>query len=777
MKRIYHLSYIIFIIFLLSFLFTSKVKAQENKFGIAVAQYYSEKSFQDHGKWREHLDWAKSLVGAGGYVKFLFPWIGEADAPLDTYKSVVNESYARELNPIIRIQNGWVYTNRNSEIGLTGCWKRPPQNSGTTYSQTAGQYSEYAQTIASFVDSLPPPPSGRTMFIELWNEMNYDYIEWCDDQGNSQQEPENYARFYLEVYNRIQALGKPNIKVVNGGLGRGNPTGYLQKMLSTLSVTVGQNPSTLQNLFEYYATHVYPQTSSDETFVNGIGSFNQELEVLKRFGIDTSRVKVLVTEGGYIRGTSGTQLEDERQAKLNVELVKRLKDDSRVIAITPFSLDDHTDRTFYTLSSPLDSTLFVPSTSGTSNGEPTNARPVYNALKNLRTGNNTQTQEIPPECRDCTPTDKPYPIGYAIAEDQAIVNSLNEPLVYTRTFPTSIKYTFKDTTPGTKVIFVKYFYSNGGSKLVQATVRYRIDEVAQVCTPGQVLQVCKVRACNVGQDYTTNPNSQVLADQTGFAGPTTGKQVDPRTFAPGQRVNFTATSTNADGILVQIINNVGVAIELGTIQDSDFGQTVSMSIPENYPQGTAYIRFYARRSGLQQEQPSDQTEVQVVSQSVIPTPTPRAETTVIPTPTPLPQAGGCGASGQRCCNQTDCDADLICSSSNTCTPKPGFESCRDQCLSDVLRLNIGRDQSGACNYQTRSDSHICYSGQVGTRRVCDGQEYLCTDSGREQFYWTQIGVGAEELPVGEGGYDTKFICNEAGTAWTCANTNPIASCN
>jgi hypothetical protein len=86
-----------------------------NKYGIGVYQYYSEKASHPDN-WRSHLDWAANLLGPGGYVKLLFPWVGDADAPLESYQAVLSEVYARRLNPIVRLEGTWARKRLSSAI-------------------------------------------------------------------------------------------------------------------------------------------------------------------------------------------------------------------------------------------------------------------------------------------------------------------------------------------------------------------------------------------------------------------------------------------------------------------------------------------------------------------------------------------------------------------------------------------------------------------------------------------------------------------------------------
>lgn len=493
MKKIILAIAVIFLLAVVIFKNVLPAQAAGNKNGVAVSQYYSEKGFTDHDKWKGHLDWAKNLVGVGGYVKLFFPWIGDADAPVDTYRQVVQEVYSRDLTPIVRVQGTWLKVpGKNGE--LNGCWLRPPQDGGTAYSTTAGKYGEYAQKIVDFVDTLPPPPQGKNLYIELWNEMNLDYIEWCDPNGSSAVEPENYARFYLEIYNRLQRLGKPNIKLTNGGLVRGEGvTPYVKKFLSELYDTVGKNSSTLQSLVEYFSIHVYPPTETEERFLNGVNEYENQLRIFSDFGIDPSSVKVLVTEAGYVRRSEVPSEQDGKQAKLNVELAKKLSQDNRIVAFNFFSLDDYTDKNISGGQSLLDTTLFVPSSSINVNGTPSVSRPVYQDLKAY----------MNPGQPDVSNTTRP--VGYVVSEDGSAINSITSPVVYISSYPVTIDYKLKDLTPGTKVLYAKYFYSNGETKIAQTSFYYQPkQEQAKICTPRQTVVLCKNTQCSPNQEVA-NP--------------------------------------------------------------------------------------------------------------------------------------------------------------------------------------------------------------------------------------------------------------------------------
>jgi hypothetical protein len=368
-----------------------------NKFGIGVVQYYSEKGSRPD-VWRSHLDWAANLVGPDGYVKLFFPWVGDADAPIESYQSVLSEAYARRLNPIVRVQGTWARKRLSPDIlagrEFSGSWRRPPQDeeSGYAYSYAAGSYRGYATRLVSFVNALPTPPPGRPpLYVELWNEVNYNSIEWSDDNAIylREGEPENYARFYAEVYRQLGGLGKP-IELMNGGLGRAGYQGFLIRMADELrrleradALGAGGASALLRN----FAAHVYPGldeqqrqvSDGPEEFARSPFMYKHQLEVLSSRGFDVSRTRVFVTEAGYIGQPT---FDPQAQVNLTLQLIDLWADDPRLEAVAFFSLDDYTDRVVFPyIARPLDVVAWVPYGSGSVGGLPDQARPVYAAAR------------------------------------------------------------------------------------------------------------------------------------------------------------------------------------------------------------------------------------------------------------------------------------------------------------------------------------------------------------------------------------------------------------
>jgi hypothetical protein len=367
------------------------------KFGIGAYQYYSEKG-SPTTDWRNHLDWAANLLGPGGYIKLMFPWVGDADAPLARYQTVLNEVYARRLNPIVRLEGAWATKGLTPPIlagqEFSGSWRRPPQDGegAYIYSSGAGTYGTFAARLVSFVSALPTPPAGRPpLYLELWNEVNYNHIEWSDDNAIHllEGEAENYARFYADVYRQLGALGRP-IELMNGGLGRSGYRDFLLRIVDELHrlEAAGQlGPGGASALLRNFAVHIYPDpgqetrqiSDGEDEFFRSPFNYKHQIDLLSRRGIDVSAIRVFVTEGGYIGQPS---FDPTAQASLVLRLIDLWADDPRLEAITFFALDDYTDRTVFPyIPRPLDSVAWVRSGVGTSGGLPDTPRPVYPAAR------------------------------------------------------------------------------------------------------------------------------------------------------------------------------------------------------------------------------------------------------------------------------------------------------------------------------------------------------------------------------------------------------------
>lgn len=241
----------------------------------------------------EQLDRVVELMGRSGsganaYAKQIFYGITrDTQGPLQQWIDFVNRCYDRNLIPVVRLE------------GPSGNpWPKPPADSN-------GGYEGIAQAFAHVVSKLPQRP-GRMLYVEVWNEPNLG-LEW-----GGQANPAEYGRFLVAASNAIRALGRSDVRVLNGGLSPigGGASGpgdwgdleFTREMLARV-------PEALW-AFDVWATHSYPSNHPPEynnhngTAVNfrqqTIDSYSLELQVLADHG--RAGVPVLLTEMGYAVG-------------------------------------------------------------------------------------------------------------------------------------------------------------------------------------------------------------------------------------------------------------------------------------------------------------------------------------------------------------------------------------------------------------------------------------------------------------------------------------------
>lgn len=267
------------------------------------------------------LEAAKQLVGNGGYVTQLFYGIdASTTGPSDCAVSFVNEAYARNLIPILRLQG----------YSLNGIWQAP--NPGPN-----GDYAEIAQAFARYVAGLPRRNT-NPLYIAVWNEPDL-WIEWSS-QPNARQ----YARFFVAVSKAIKNLGDARIRVINGALTPGN-TKFLGQMLAVPG---------FKNAFDVWASHCYPynhppsynnHTRTARYGTYAIDCYLQETALIKKQG--RSGFKVMVTETGYELGNNTFGFEGfakinetNRAGYIASAFANYWQNWPEVVAVTPFQLAD-----------------------------------------------------------------------------------------------------------------------------------------------------------------------------------------------------------------------------------------------------------------------------------------------------------------------------------------------------------------------------------------------------------------------------------------------------
>ena len=298
----------------------------------------------------KHLTWARSLTGPGGYVKQLIYPIGkETTGATDAWKMLVSECYERDLIPVLRL---------GGKPGGTG-WLKPEADS-------PGDWTTMANVIKKVVSDLPKNDKWP-IYIEVLNEPNLN-IEW-----SGKADPEEYARFFVQVSKAIKSIGDSRIKVCNGALSPGGDYNNV-KFVETMCEKVPEFVSA----FDVWATHPYPKGIPPEMNVHdgtldrgkyGIDLYLDELAVLEKHG--RKDVKIIGTEGSYGGGPS------VENADLNMRAFRDCWSKwPEVLAICPWYFSHPVNED--------DATEWVPSASDTdANLLPTKAHPVYWAVYNL----------------------------------------------------------------------------------------------------------------------------------------------------------------------------------------------------------------------------------------------------------------------------------------------------------------------------------------------------------------------------------------------------------
>lgn len=253
-------------------LLTGEGKRVTNFFGIHTMMYPEDNIAQ-------HLDWAKYLVGEGGYIKERFEPISiNTKGPSSHWVNMLKEMYKRNLIPIIRI--GSAFDGEKYAI---------PQ------ATAPGDYSELAAAVKRVFEQIPLK-KGVPIYVEVYNEPNL-LLEW----GGQTPDPEAYGHLLVDISKALKSIGDPRIRVMNGALSPGgnyNNVLFVEEMIKTV-------PESLY-AFDVWATHPYPanhppeynnhdKTAKYRDFT--IDSYILELEILEKYG--RKDTKVILTETGY----------------------------------------------------------------------------------------------------------------------------------------------------------------------------------------------------------------------------------------------------------------------------------------------------------------------------------------------------------------------------------------------------------------------------------------------------------------------------------------------
>lgn len=285
-----------------------------------------------------HLDWALMISGPGGHVTQPFsPVDWDTTGPSPEAVTFVHQAYARGLNPIIRLQGP--YSNQTGcDPSPQGGWPKPipdlTESDPPTYRHEADGYMR-------FVSGLPRA-DGRTLYIQVANEPNLHFM-W-----GGQANPEEYARFFVDVAAAIRSLGDPRIKILNAGLA---PEGDVDN-LAFIREAISAEPLFAAS-FDYWASHSYPHNQPPENNLHDatalpnsrytIDAYLLELETLRSSGVDT--IEVILTETGYQLGDNWYHhypsiTEDNRADYIKRAFEQFWSNWPEVHAVTPFQLSD-----------------------------------------------------------------------------------------------------------------------------------------------------------------------------------------------------------------------------------------------------------------------------------------------------------------------------------------------------------------------------------------------------------------------------------------------------
>jgi len=271
---------------------------------------------------KQHLTWAKTLVGEGGYVKCFFYGITRDTLGADNaWKELINAIYDNDMIPIVRLQG----------IRDKGLWVKPEQDED-------GSFTSIAEAFARVVADLPKR-AGKPIYVEIWNEPNL-AGEWSDEAN-----PVEYARFFVATSRAIKSLGDRRVKVLNAGLAPGGWE-FLEEMCKNIPEFV--------HAFDVWASHPYPGNFPPEINLHDktarirdvcIDSYLLEFSILAHYGRNVNRLKVILTETGY---ELGNQLDPDLppiDEELRAEYIMRAFRDywtkwPEVLAVTPFSFCD-----------------------------------------------------------------------------------------------------------------------------------------------------------------------------------------------------------------------------------------------------------------------------------------------------------------------------------------------------------------------------------------------------------------------------------------------------
>jgi carboxypeptidase family protein len=288
----------------------------------------------------QQLDWVRAFSGPGGHVTQVFYPVGRGTSgPSDQAVRFVEAAYARDLDPILRLQGDFVNAQRCDASQVEG-WVKPLPDDPRAASP---RYTAEASGYRAFVAGLPRR-DGRTLYVEVWNEPN------LNEQWSGTANAAEYARFFVDVAVAIRSIGDPRIRVLNGALA---PEGDIDNLLFLQQAL--QTDTAFAHSFDLWASHPYPHNQPpnnnlhDGTALPGsrytIDSYLLEGKVLADYAVDLAKLGVVITETGYELGDAWypdypTVEEDNRAAYTWTAFEQFWPRWPEVRAVTAFELSD-----------------------------------------------------------------------------------------------------------------------------------------------------------------------------------------------------------------------------------------------------------------------------------------------------------------------------------------------------------------------------------------------------------------------------------------------------
>lgn len=289
----------------------------------------------------KHVAWAELIAGPGGHVTQPFSPVDRTTAgPTPEAVHFVRQAYERGLNPIVRLQGDFLNETGCNTAGQTG-WLEPVPDAPVESEPTA--YREEAEGYRRFVGGLPLD-NERTLYVQLGNEPNLHYM-W-----GGRADPAEYAGFFVDVAAAIRSLGEPRIRILNAGLA---PEGDIDN-LAFIEAAIAAEPSFAES-FDFWASHSYPRNQPPANNLHDgtslpnsrytIDAYLLELDALRRQGVDTTSLQVILTETGYPLGdrwyAQYPAIDEENRAEyIKLAFDRFWPNWPEVRAVTPFQLSD-----------------------------------------------------------------------------------------------------------------------------------------------------------------------------------------------------------------------------------------------------------------------------------------------------------------------------------------------------------------------------------------------------------------------------------------------------